>query len=125
MAPRPLKTKTNKAFNVLVAYVKDLPSSLHFYCDLLGFKQTREMPPGLLLYQEESDVTLYLQTATDLQKPEIAVCFNIAKGVTKCSELLKEQHIEIVDQYGSADSDFAGVQFRDPCGNLIEIAGRP
>jgi predicted dithiol-disulfide oxidoreductase (DUF899 family)/catechol 2,3-dioxygenase-like lactoylglutathione lyase family enzyme len=113
------------ALNVVTLYVKDLSESLDFYCKFLGFKITREMKPGMLLYQDKADLTLYMETATEQQSPELAICFNSFKGVMKCLELLNENGVKIVQKYGSVDSGFAGVQFLDPSGNLLEIAGKP
>lgn len=121
-------------FNVVAIYVENLSASIDFYCKFLGFKVTREMGPGLLMYQANADLKLYIQEANASigvgktnhgRRPKLSLCFNSAKGVFACVELLKQNNIKIIDQYGSAESSFAGVRFEDPSGNLLEIAGKP
>lgn len=121
-------------FNIAEVYVENLSESIEFYCKFLGFKVTREMTPGVLMHQQNAELTVYMQETNTAvagkpneqnRRPEVALCFNSAKGVLKCIELLKENNIKIIYQYGSVESSFAGVQFEDPSGNLIEIAGKP
>jgi predicted enzyme related to lactoylglutathione lyase len=50
---------------------------------------------------------------------------NAAEGVAAALEKIKEAGITVVQTYGDFKGKFAGVQFLDPSGNVLEIAGKP
>jgi len=56
--------------NILAVYVKDLETSVSNYSDQLGFQQTQEMSPGVLI--EAGDATLYLEASRQTDRPESA-----------------------------------------------------
>jgi catechol 2,3-dioxygenase-like lactoylglutathione lyase family enzyme len=116
-------------FNVLTVYVTDVDASLRFYEEILGFRRSREMSPGWLLRHEIAGLTLYLEggrrprEAAGTKHPVLAMCLNSGEGVNRARDKLKSVGVKIVQEYG--DDKFAGVQFEDPSGNLIEVAGKP
>lgn len=107
-------------FNVSVVYAKDVKTTQKFYQDVLGFAHVRDMGEGVLLRSQNAEMTMYIGNE---QKPQVSLCFNSAMGVMKAAEQLKTNGVQIVSQYGSPESGFAGVLFADPNGNLVEIAG--
>lgn len=117
--------------NVLTAYVHNLDEGVSFYRDILGFSETKNMEPGVLLEHKDAEIMLYLEG--DRQRRESAAeifnhvtfCLNATNGVKDARDKLADKGIEIVMEYGDFNGDFAGVQFCDPSGNVIEIAGQP
>ena len=114
--------------NVLAVYVKDLETSVSFYRDHLGFKQTQEMSPGILM--EAGDVTLYLEANRQKDRPEPATtaefspCF-ATESVKSSYDALKKAGVEMTVEYQEFGPTFALFQIADPDGNLIEFAGTP
>lgn len=117
--------------NVLTIYTHDLPKSLQFYCELLGFEKLRDMEPGVLLYSPGANLTVYLEGGRERREPAgmcfptLSVCFNAREGVKKALETLEEQGVSIVAKYGDFEGPFAGFHFEDPSGNILEFAGAP
>lgn len=110
-------------FNVVAVYSEDPEQSAHFYKEILGFEKSGWMADGgILLRSANAELTMYLGKD---HPPQISLCFNSHLGVLKAAEILKTKGVSIVNQYGSVESGFAGVQFKDPSGNLLEIAGAP
>jgi predicted dithiol-disulfide oxidoreductase (DUF899 family)/catechol 2,3-dioxygenase-like lactoylglutathione lyase family enzyme len=109
--------------NVAAVYCENPEVSAQFYKDVLGFENAKtKLSDGILLHNKDADLTLYLGKD---HSPQISLCFNSQLGVLDAAKELKARGIEIVNQYGSKESGFAGVQFKDPSGNLLEIAGTP
>lgn len=117
--------------NVLTAYVHNLDEAVSFYRDILGFSETGNMEPGVLMEHKEAGVMLYIEG--DRQRREssaeifnhITFCLNATNGVKDAREKLSQEGIEMIMEYGEFDGEFAGIQFCDPSGNIIEIAGQP
>jgi len=110
-------------FNVVAVYSENPEVSAQFYKDVLGFENASNMADGgILLRNKNAEMTMYLGKD---HKPQVSLCFNSQLGVMKSAEVLKTKGIPIVNQYGSVEAGFAGVQFKDPSGNLLEIAGAP
>jgi predicted enzyme related to lactoylglutathione lyase len=117
--------------NVLTAYLHNLDEGVAFYKDILGFEETKNMEPGVLMQHPEAEIMLYLEG--DRQRREsatenfnhISFCLNAANGVKDAKEKLEKAGVEIFMEYGEFDGEFAGIQFCDPSGNVIEIAGQP
>lgn len=122
---------TLDALNVIAVYCADIVKTQAFYEDLLGFEKVKDMSPGVLLYSKGADLTLYLEggrsdrPSAEMKFPAVSVCFNAADGVAAATRILKQKEIPIVHTYGDFNSGFAGVQFLDPSGNIVEIAGKP
>ena len=117
--------------NVATVYVTDLEKALSFYTEILGFEKTRDMPPGVLLHSKGADLNLYLQGGRELREspgekfPLVTVCFNVKEGVRSAFEKMQQADVPILTKYGDFNSEFAGFQFKDPSGNVFEIAGKP
>lgn len=117
--------------NVLVAYMHDLQEGVTFYKDILGFEETRNMEPGVLMEHKGAGIMIYLEGERQRRESaaevfnHITFCLNATNGVKDAREKLKAEGVEIVMEYGDFESEFAGIQFCDPSGNVIEIAGQP
>lgn len=117
--------------NVLTVYLHNLDEGVSFYRDILGFSQTNNMEPGVLMEHKGAEIMLYLEG--DRQRRESAAeifnhttfCLNAANGVKDARDKLVDKGIELIMEYGEFDGEFAGIQFCDPSGNIIEIAGKP
>lgn len=117
--------------NVLTAYLHNLDEGVAFYKNILGFEETKNMEPGVLMEHPTAEIMLYLEG--DRQRREsasevfnhVSFCLNAADGVKDAKEKLEQEGIEIFMEYGEFDGEFAGIQFCDPSGNVIEIAGQP
>lgn len=118
-------------FNVLTVYATDLSKSVDFYTSILGFEIMQDMDPGKLLYSKGAETTLYIEGGRSSSSPAgttgtcMAVCLNCADGVKAAHDALLGKGIEIFNKYGDFNGGFAGIQFTDPDGNIIEIAGKP
>lgn len=117
--------------NVAAAYVTDLNGAVAFYSELLGFEKAKDMSPGVLLYSKGADLTLYLEAGREARPtaggkfPHLSVCFNAEEGVKQALEKLEKTGVKIVLRYGDFNGSFAGFQFEDPSGNVLEFAGKP
>ena len=117
--------------NVLTAYVNNLDEAVSFYRDILGFSETKNMEPGILMDHKDAEIMLYIEG--DRQRREsaaemfnhITFCLNATDGVKDARDKLVGKGIEMIMEYGDLDGEFAGIQFCDPSGNVIEIAGQP
>lgn len=118
---------------VLGVYVSDLERARAFYTEVLGFTQTGEMPPGLLLSAGgENGLTLYLEagrtapeaSVDSLLHPAFAPCLATA-SVKQAFETLKAKGVRMVSEYQQFGPEFAMFRCTDPDGNLIEFAGKP
>ncbi|MCO4795030.1 MAG: VOC family protein [Bacteriovoracaceae bacterium] len=118
-------------FNVLTVYATDLEKSVNFYTDILGFEVAQDMEPGKLLYSKGAETPLYIEggrtrgEAAGTSNTCMAVCLNCADGVKGAHDAIVGADIPIVQKYGDFEGEFAGIQFTDPDGNIIEIAGKP
>ena len=117
--------------NVLTAYMHNLDEGVKFYRDILGFEETKNMEPGVLMQHPQAEIMLYLEGERKRRESasenlnHISFCLNAANGVNDAKEKLENEGIEIFMEYGEFDGEFAGIQFCDPSGNVIEIAGQP
>lgn len=117
--------------NVTAVYVTDLQESVEFYIKTLGFEKKREMLPGVLLYHQIANLTLYVEPGRQARDqanrhaPHTALCFNAQEGVKQALEALEKSGVPILQKYGDFESEFAGFCFTDPSGNVLEIAGKP
>lgn len=117
--------------NVLTTYVHDLDEGVAFYRDILGFSETKNMEPGVLMEHHDAEIMLYVEG--DRQRRESAAelfnhttfCLNATNGVKDARDKLVGKGIEMIMEYGDFDGEFAGIQFCDPSGNVVEIAGQP
>lgn len=118
-------------FNVLSVYATDLEKSVGFYTEVLGFEVAQDMTPGKLLYSKGAETTLYIEGGRQNSSPAgttgtcMAVCLNCADGVKAAKTAITGAGIELIQEYGDFEGEFAGIQFTDPDGNIIEIAGKP
>ena len=122
---------TVDGLNVATVYVDDFEQAKMFYMEILGFEVAQRMNPGVLLYSKGADLNLYLEggrkPAFDLcgKGTHLSLCFNVAEGVKAARDLLVKNGIQITMEYGDENSAFLGIQFYDPSGNVLEIAGAP
>ena len=76
-------------------------------------------------------ITIYVEgdrtrrESSDMNYPMVGFCLNAKSGVKSAMSALEKAGIPIVGTFGDFESDFAGVHFKDPSGNVLEIAGRP
>lgn len=114
--------------NVLAVYVTDINKAKAFYIDHLGFEESEEISPGILL--RSGDVTLYMEEGRSRQKPEtrelseFSPCF-ATDSVKQTYEVLKSSGVRIAEEYQEFAPTFALFKIVDPDGNLIEFAGKP
>lgn len=122
-----MSTINVKGLNVIAVYVSDLERAKNFYSNELGFVQTQELPPGLLL--SAGDITIYLEAGRSakndiLKVTEFSPCFE-TESVKGSYEALKESGVKIISGYEEYGPEFALFRIADPDGNLIEFAGKP
>jgi predicted enzyme related to lactoylglutathione lyase len=117
--------------NVASVFVDDLDRAVSFYVETLGFEKTRAMDPGVLLHAKGPDLTLYVEGGRKAsptpagERAHVSLCFNAAQGVKAALAAIERAQIPVVGKYGDFEGRFAGFQFTDPSGNVIEIAGQP
>lgn len=114
--------------NVLAVYVNDFEKAKAFYIEQLGFEESEEVSPGILL--QSGDVTLYMEGGRKKRESglreysEFSPCFS-TDSVKETFEVLKASDVKIVEEYQEFAPTFALFKIADPDGNLIEIAGKP
>gem|GEM_PF-5455018 len=77
-------------------------------------------------------MTLYFEKSRNAKNKqehgltEVSLCFSNKEGVKKAKESLQGIGVEICHQYGDFEKgEFVGIHFRDPEGNILEVAGAP
>lgn len=94
----------------------------------LGFEESNEVPPGILL--KSGEVTLYMEPGRRSREnggrelPEFSPCFE-TDSLRQAYETLKASGAAIVEMYQEYGPTFALFKIEDPDGNLIEFAGAP
>jgi len=117
--------------NVATVYVTDLNSTVAFYSELLGFEKVMDRSPGVLLHSKGANLTLYVQGGRESRPTaagnfsHLSLCFNAAEGVKTALEKIEKAGVKVLMKYGDFNGDFAGFQFEDPSGNVLEFAGKP
>ena len=117
--------------NVVGIYATDLEAAVAFYCGKLGFEKGVAMPPGVLLNAKGANLTLYVEGGREPRQgagvkfPHAALCFNAEEGVKAALEKLEKADVKIIMKYGDFNGKFAGFQFEDPSGNVLQFAGKP
>jgi len=113
---------------VLAVYSADLERSKRFYIDHLGFEESGEMPPGVLM--TGGGMTLYLEggraprEGAALAHPEICPCLDPG-SVREAHDRLAAAGVPIVEKLQVLGEQFAMTKIADPDGNVLELAGKP
>jgi len=114
--------------NVIGIYVTDLQIAKDFYVSKLGFKESDQMDPGILLCS--NNVSIYLEPGRSkkndppIKSCEVSPCF-ATKSIKESYEELKNNDITIVSDYVEYGPEFAMFKIVDPDGNVLEFAGQP
>ncbi len=123
-----MATTRVKDLNVIAVYVTNLDRSKDFYREHLGFEETEDLAPGVLM--KSGTVTLYLEANRNrerdnsTQTAEFSPCF-ATDSVKASFEALKAAGVQICSAYQLFGPTFAFFRIVDPDGNLIEFAGKP
>ncbi len=118
------------SFDHIVLCCNDVAATLAFYRDILGIEAREERPGKWALYFGANKISLQ----DEAKKPALAVgtlpgtgnfCVLAETPVAEVAETLRRVGVEILE--GPARKDGAtgpilSVYFRDPDGNLVEIA---
>lgn len=121
---------TLKDFNLATVYVTDFEKAQQFYRETLGMKLIKKMGDGVLLRATE-DLSIYLEggrkdrAADPLHGTSTSLCFWPEGGVKAASERFKAAGMVLVGKYDEFGPDFHMFRIADPCGNVIEFAGKP
>jgi catechol-2,3-dioxygenase len=119
------------AFHLAAIYVSDMDAAQKFYSGILGFEKKTNMGSGVIMRHEAAKLTIYLEgnrqprDSAEMEFPMTSICLNATNGVKDAMATLTKADIPIVGTFGDMTSDFAGFHFKDPSGNVLEIAGRP
>ncbi|KAM0546656.1 hypothetical protein ACHAPJ_010794 [Fusarium lateritium] len=120
----------------LVLTVKDLDATVKFYEDVLGMRHDTIPLDGETMHTlhfGQQKINIHLSGNEFLPKAHVArpgtsdICFLVEDNIETVAQRLHEAKIEVlydgkvVDQLG-AHSKLRSVFFRDPDGNLIELA---
>lgn len=112
---------------VVAVYVDDLDAALGFYCGLLGFEVSGEMPPGKMIAL--GDLKLYVEPgrsrrSTDMAAAETSMVL-LSDAVLELRAQLEAAGAALVGEPMGDGATFAMFRVADPAGNLVEIAGKP
>ena len=116
----------------VAVYVTQIEKAKEFYSGLLGFGVSADLGPNLCFLRSKSgQVHIYLEgghkpSSVDDDTARLSFFLEPEKGVSETFESLKAAGVELLQEAPEeVGDDTHWFQFKDPDGNILEVAGRP
>lgn len=120
-----------KSIGSLAVYVTDLERAKKFYTEILGFKVSADLGPTLCFLKSKSgNIDIYMAggnkpASIDNQTSRLSFFLRTEKPASEVHAILKNAGVELLqdapEYVGDATYCF---QFKDPDGNIVEVAGK-
>jgi len=121
-----------KSITTIAVYVSDMERAKKFYTETLGFRIAADIHPNLCFLKSDSGkINIYLeggmkQGSGDEETCRLSFFLDTERPASEVFEYLKGKAVSVLqDTPQFVGDDTYCFQFKDPDGNILEVAGRP